>query len=469
MALRYLARPIVAFVIGGLALLGFLAIEAYAFRERAGATISAYVHDYALSFTTMRLDFKEFESVARRAALGDPNVNEALILLRLNIFAGGVEAMGHPNFALIFEDPAARARLEQLKTFSIGVERDLKTSGWPLQPRAALALRRLPEAMRALSELGGAAHVHSVIARAAVVQHVQALIWHAAIGSLAFMIYAAALLIHARRRNAELLAKTHSLEMSERRLTELADYRRQFLANMSHEFRTPLNAIKGFSELISMPQLSLSSERIAEYAGHIVSSADDLTRLTNDVLDLSKIDAGRFDLYRETGALAPLLRDAAAQFSSAVERGGLTLTISVDDRMIVDVDRGAFKRAVTNLISNAVKFSPSGGQIAVRAELSATALCVSVADCGCGIPKADLQDVWGLYARSSFTRRHDKQGSGLGLAIAKALVESHGGNVEISSTLGKGTTVRLWLPRSLVHQPAAQEEDRAARSDVQAA
>lgn len=252
-------------------------------------------------------------------------------------------------------------------------------------------------------------------------------------------------------RNRGLLAKTRALEASEKKLRDLSFYRQQFLANMSHEFRTPLNAIQGFSDIIIFQRDTITPEKTMEYIEIIQKSAKDLTKLTEDVLDMSKIDAGKFDITVEDVNFTQLIDDAVVQFRAIAEQRELRIETAIAAHWLVSCDRMAVKRCITNLLSNAVKFSNPGGLITVRAYLrNAKVFVLEVRDQGMGIPERDLQSIWLVYSRSSLTRRAGVEGAGLGLALVKALMDEHNGFVELQSREGVGTSVRLCFPTSMI-------------------
>ena len=255
----------------------------------------------------------------------------------------------------------------------------------------------------------------------------------------------------ASHRRRSLLAKTRALEVSEGKLRDLSFYRQQFLANMSHEFRTPLNAIQGFSEAIIYQKDTIKPEKVLEYVDIVARSARDLAKLTEDVLDLSKIDAGKFDITREHVDFTKLFDDSIVQFQSVAEQRDVAIKHSLESNWTIDCDRLAIKRCITNVLSNALKFSEKGGAIYVDAyQRDARQFVIEVRDVGCGIPERDLQSIWMVYARSSLTRKSDREGAGLGLAMVKALMDAHDGFVELQSREGVGTSVRLCFPISMV-------------------
>lgn len=272
------------------------------------------------------------------------------------------------------------------------------------------------------------------------------------------------LIITEAHRRKYLMAKTRALEISESKLRDLSFYRQQFLANMSHEFRTPLNAIQGFSEAILIQKDTIKTERVFEYVDIVAKSARDLAKLTEDVLDLSKIDAGKFDIHREEVDFTHLVEDALLQFHSVADQRGITIRHSIEADWTVDCDRLGIKRCITNVLSNALKFSEADETIYVDVyQRDKRALVVEVRDLGCGIPECDLQSIWMVYARSSLTRKSDREGAGLGLAMVKALMDAHNGFVELQSREGVGTSVRLCFPLSMIIATANQSGAGAMR------
>jgi two-component system cell cycle sensor histidine kinase PleC len=222
----------------------------------------------------------------------------------------------------------------------------------------------------------------------------------------------------------------------------------EFLANMSHELRTPLNAIIGFSEIMQSGMFGpLGDDKYAEYCRDIHESGQYLLDVINDILDMSKIEAGRMQLDLEETDLERVLSDALRIVSARMQEKKLALNTEIAASIRVKVDRRAVKQILLNLLSNAVKFTPEGGRITVRGRISGDAVMIAIEDTGIGIPSQALKNLGRPFEQveSQFTKSH--QGSGLGLAIAKSLVELHGGAMRIRSTLGVGTVVGLRLPR----------------------
>ena len=221
----------------------------------------------------------------------------------------------------------------------------------------------------------------------------------------------------------------------------------EFLANMSHELRTPLNAIIGFSELMQQALFGpLGSDRYEEYASDINSSGKYLLGVINDILDMSKIEAGQFSMEREEIDLNPLIRETVRVVSLQAAAKNITVETRIADTMTLVADRRAVKQIVINLLSNAVKFTGEGGHITVRARNTSGALLLSIEDNGCGIPKAALGKLGRPFeqVQNQFSKNH--AGSGLGLAISRSLAELHGGALKIRSTEGSGTIVSVRIP-----------------------
>jgi two-component system cell cycle sensor histidine kinase PleC len=231
----------------------------------------------------------------------------------------------------------------------------------------------------------------------------------------------------------------------------------KFLANMSHELRTPLNAIIGFSEIMESGMFGpLGAEKYTEYSRDIRESGEYLLDVINDVLDMSKIEAGGIRLAPETVELEPVLADCLRVVSTRAGEKKLKLAAAVDPGILLNADRRAVKQIALNLLSNAVKFTPDGGAVTVRGRRRGGMVTIAIADNGIGIPKAALRKLGRPFEQveSQLTKRH--QGSGLGLAIAKSLVEMHGGVMRIRSKLGEGTMVVVRLPLQ-TKQPARAE------------
>jgi cell cycle sensor histidine kinase DivJ len=229
---------------------------------------------------------------------------------------------------------------------------------------------------------------------------------------------------------------------------------------MSHELRTPLNAIIGFSEVMTHQMFGpLGAPRYLEYSRLIHESGSHLLELINSILDMSKIEAGRFQITNETFDLEDAGAQALRFVKLLAERQGVNLEqeIAPEVRQVY-ADRRAVTQILINLLSNGVKFTPARGRVRVAAEAKGDAVQISVSDTGVGIAEENLkrlgqpfEQVEGQYTRS-------KEGTGLGLALVRALAHLHGGTMTIESRLGEGTTVRILLPRALVKAAAEPAE-----------
>jgi two-component system cell cycle sensor histidine kinase PleC len=221
----------------------------------------------------------------------------------------------------------------------------------------------------------------------------------------------------------------------------------KFLANMSHELRTPLNAIIGFSEIMESGMFgALGADKYHEYCRDIRESGQYLLEVINDILDMSKIEAGRIRLDLEDLELDRILADAMRVVSARAQDKRLTLSAEIAPDIHFQADRRAMKQIALNLLSNAVKFTPEGGRVTVRGRLSAGAITMAFEDTGIGIERHALKKLGRPFEQveSQLTKSH--QGSGLGLAIAKSLTHLHGGKMRIRSTPRRGTLVVVRLP-----------------------
>jgi two-component system, cell cycle sensor histidine kinase PleC len=231
------------------------------------------------------------------------------------------------------------------------------------------------------------------------------------------------------------------------RAEEASQAKSKFLANMSHELRTPLNAIIGFSEIMESCLLGpLGAEKYSEYCSDIRESGKYLLEVINDILDMSKLEAGRIRLDLEDLDLERMLADAMRVVSARAQEKRITLTSEIATDVRFKADRRAIKQIMLNLLSNSVKFTPEGGRVSVRGRLSTNNVMIVIEDTGIGIPKDALKNLGRPFEQveNGLTKRH--QGSGLGLAIAKSLTELHGGSMRIRSSANVGTTVTVRLP-----------------------
>lgn len=236
----------------------------------------------------------------------------------------------------------------------------------------------------------------------------------------------------------------------------------EFLSNMNHELRTPMNAILGFSELIKTKAFGDMVDKYIEYADIIHESGQHLLSLIDDMLALAKCEGGRLTLRESTFSLASLIKDTVAEFEGRAAAGNLTLTIAVESGLPkVDGDERAIGKIVGSLLSNALKFTPPGGRIAVSAAREPGGrLAFAVEDTGIGIAPEDQLLVFERFGRG----RHDitaaEQGTGLGLAIVKGFAEAHDGEVTLESEPGTGTRVTITLPAERMHTELAAQSGK---------
>jgi two-component system, NtrC family, sensor kinase len=256
-----------------------------------------------------------------------------------------------------------------------------------------------------------------------------------------------ALAIQNARLFREIEEKSRQIEAANRHKSE-------FLANMSHELRTPLNAIIGFSEVLGERMFGELNEKQAEYTEDILSSGRHLLSLINEILDLSKVEAGRMELEVATFDL-PLAIDNARTFvRERASKHGINLDVTVDERLgDFTGDERKIKQILLNLLSNAVKFTPEGGRIGIDASQTDGAVEISVSDTGIGIAPEDQAKIFEEFRQVGGDYAHKKEGTGLGLTLAKKFVELHGGKIWVESEVGKGSTFTFTLPLN-PHRPA---------------
>jgi two-component system cell cycle sensor histidine kinase PleC len=249
-------------------------------------------------------------------------------------------------------------------------------------------------------------------------------------------------------RQAQLLAELAQKCAEEKNRAEEANQTKsKFLANMSHELRTPLNAIIGFSEVMSSGMFgALGSEKYQEYCNDIMTSGNYLLDVINDILDMSKIEAGRMKLDCEPLDLAQTLTESLRVVSGRAENKNLTVTADIEGVIPIVADRRAMKQILVNLLSNAVKFTPDGGEVIVRGRVRNDRVMLAIADTGIGIAPQALVKLGRPFEQVESQLTKSYHGSGLGLAIAKSLADLHGGSMKLRSRLGDGTIVFVTLP-----------------------
>jgi signal transduction histidine kinase len=252
-----------------------------------------------------------------------------------------------------------------------------------------------------------------------------------------------------QERTADLAAAFQDLAATSRQLVIANQHKSEFLANMSHELRTPLNAIIGFSEMLSEGMLGELNARQREYVVDILASGRDLLELINDILDLAKVEAGRMELEVSEFSVRELLEYALTIMRAWAIRQELTVRLDVEPGIgSIQADERKIKQVMFNLLANAVRFTPPGGRIEVRAwhaEDDGT-VHIAVIDSGKGIPLSDQQRVFEEFYQVAREPERTRDGSGLGLTLARKFVELHGGRLWVESQPGLGSTFTFTLP-----------------------
>ena len=251
------------------------------------------------------------------------------------------------------------------------------------------------------------------------------------------------------------------MELSERNieLFRANKVKDEFLANISHEFRTPLNTILGFAEILREKPALLTKEKVQKYIENIITSGNRLLNMVNDLLNIAKIEAGRMQMNIEETSVAVLCRTVAGQFSALTKKKKIKVKLAVDENIpILMTDAGKVQQILYNFLSNAVKFTPEHGRIEIRAEMAdEKTVRISVTDTGCGIADADKEKIFEKFRQGDGSLTRESAGSGLGLAISRELASLLAGSIGMESELGKGSTFRLFIPVILTQDtPAAR-------------
>jgi signal transduction histidine kinase/CheY-like chemotaxis protein/HAMP domain-containing protein len=257
------------------------------------------------------------------------------------------------------------------------------------------------------------------------------------------------LLAESQRQAAELLSARRGIEQKADELSRASTFKSQFLANMSHELRTPLNAIIGFSELMVDGAIPRDSEQAKEFLEDILTSGRHLLQLINDVLDLSKVEAGRLEFVLRATRFSTVLKEVLAILRTVTVKKRIQIETAIEEDIDeVTLDPARLKQVLYNYLSNAIKFTPDGGRVAVRARAAALPgrFRIEVEDTGPGIDAADLEKLFVEFQQTTAGVDHGS-GTGLGLALTKRLVEAQGGNVGVSSMVGRGSVFFAVLPR----------------------
>jgi two-component system cell cycle sensor histidine kinase PleC len=243
----------------------------------------------------------------------------------------------------------------------------------------------------------------------------------------------------------------HELDVARAEAERASKSKSRFLANLSHELRTPLNSILGFSELIQSGVAGDVTAKQAEYLNDIQTSGRRLLLLINDLLDLSRAEAGRLELEEDEVELGLLVEEARRTLIPRARSKGLSLNFDADCEVDVHVDERKIIQVLLNLVNNAVKFTPEGGAVTLGDEIRPDGgVNLHVVDTGHGIPEGDMQRILEPFGRGRDSAIRQAEGAGIGLALTKVLVELHGGTLDVTSTVGVGSRFTVRLPRSRV-------------------
>ena len=266
----------------------------------------------------------------------------------------------------------------------------------------------------------------------------------------------------------EMEEHTHQLQQANRELERASRMKTEFLANMSHELRTPLNVIIGFSEVLKdSPPDGITETDRQEFCENIISSGYHLLELINDVLDLSKVEAGRMQFSPEEFYIGPALSEIIANLQPLAARKEIKLEVAVSERLSsITSDLGKFKQIVYNLAGNAIKFTPAGGKVIVSATVLGSMARFAVADNGIGIAAADQERIFAEFQQLDGSASRQHEGTGLGLALTRRFVEMQGGHIWVESAPDEGSTFYFTLPLAERTLPAAIPADRLPGTDV---
>ncbi len=259
----------------------------------------------------------------------------------------------------------------------------------------------------------------------------------------------------------ELVHAIQELEIRNREVERANRLKSDFLASMSHELRTPLHTIIGFSELLAEEVQGPLNDKQKRFVSHIHRDSLHLLELINDILDLSKIEAGRLELRPESFDFKALVEESFSAVRAVVRAKSLQTEINVAVDGAVEADRLRVKQVLVNLLSNAAKFTPERGHISVDAHINDGFVVTSVTDTGIGIPPEEHEAIFDEFYQTGVTTKGVREGTGLGLAITKRLVEGHGGTIRVESEPGKGSRFTFTIPVHANIQGSMQGKERA--------
>ena len=269
-----------------------------------------------------------------------------------------------------------------------------------------------------------------------------------------------------RKSQVRIVELAENYEQEKIRAEEANQSKSEFLANMSHELRTPLNAINGFSDIMKKEMFGpLGDARYKEYVNDILFSGQHLLSLINDILDMSKIEAGKMTLNTEPMIMSDMIAQVIRIVRGRADENRLKLLYDASETPEIEADPRAVKQILLNLTTNAIKFTPEGGMVRVAVEPKSAGLIIHVTDTGIGISQENIERLAQPFEQIDSQHSRQHEGTGLGLALSKSLVELHGGNFNISSVVGEGTTVTFTLPTT-VQKKAATPQSSEVGSEI---
>ena len=263
-----------------------------------------------------------------------------------------------------------------------------------------------------------------------------------------------------RKSQVRIVELAENYEQEKIRAEEANQSKSEFLANMSHELRTPLNAINGFSDIMKKEMFGpLGDTRYKEYVNDIFFSGQHLLSLINDILDMSKIEAGKMTLNTEPMIMSDMIAQVIRIVRGRADENRLKLIYEGTQTPEIEADPRAVKQILLNLTTNAIKFTPEGGIVRIAVEPKSAGLIIHVTDTGIGISQEDIARLAQPFEQIDSQHSRQHEGTGLGLALSKSLVELHGGNFNISSVVGEGTTVTFTLPLTVQVKEPKQDSN----------
>jgi len=267
-----------------------------------------------------------------------------------------------------------------------------------------------------------------------------------------------------KRMEQEIQNMNEQLEAQNKELGKASRAKSDFLARMSHELRTPLNVVMGFTELMLDQVPGEINEEQRQCLDDVLTSSRDLLGLINGVLDLSKVEAGKVELRRESIALPAVVESVTSAMMAVLSQRKQSLDVDLDDGLpLFQADEARLRQVFFNLLSNASKFTPDGGKLRIEASRKDGWCQVSVSDNGIGVKEEDLKQIFEPFYQADTSMTRERRGTGLGLALVKEIVEMHGGQVWVESKYGKGSRFIFTLPLVAAKEAGAEEDTDSGR------